>query len=291
MQEYFLLQLFSGLASGANYALLALALVIVYRATHYINLAQGEIATFCVFVAWYALQAGMPYWAAFATSLAAAFVMGCLLELVIMRRFGKSEHLTLISVLVGLLMIQHALTGAVFGYTIQTMPSPFSSIEALYFPLISAHEFGSILLCLAVIAIVFFVLRYTKIGLAMRAVADNPTSASLVGISNGVIIAFSWGLASVVGTVAGLMAAPALFLEPNIMTNILVYAFAGALLGGIDNPWGAAAGGFLIGVGENLVGGFLIGEDLKLAFALSVIILVLLFRPNGLFGRTIHTRV
>ncbi|HYF07434.1 MAG TPA: branched-chain amino acid ABC transporter permease, partial [Acetobacteraceae bacterium] len=142
-----------------------------------------------------------------------------------------------------------------------------------------------------VLALVFLFFRYTSLGLAMRAAAYNPASARLVGIRVGWMLALGWGLAAAIGAVAGMMVAPIVFLDPNMMLGILLYAFAGALLGGIDNPTGAVIGGFVVGVLENLAGAYVVGTELKLTVALAIIIGVLVLRPAGLFGRVVQSRV
>jgi branched-chain amino acid transport system permease protein len=124
----------------------------------------------------------------------------------------------------------------------------------------------------------------------MRAAAENPASSRLVGIRVGWMLALGWGFAGAIGAIAGMMIAPLVYLDPNMMAGIMLYAFAGALLGGIDNPWGAVIGGFMMGVLENVVGA-VIGTELKLTVALVLIIIVLLVRPNGLWGRKVVSRV
>ena len=140
-------------------------------------------------------------------------------------------------------------------------------------------------------ALLYVFLRFTKVGLAMRASAENPVSSRLAGIPVSLMLSLGWGLSALIGAVAGLMVAPVVFLEPNMMGGVLIYAFAAALLGGIDNPWGAVAGGLIVGVVENLAGTYLVGTELKLTLALVLIVAVLLVRPSGLFGRKLVARV
>jgi branched-chain amino acid transport system permease protein len=144
---------------------------------------------------------------------------------------------------------------------------------------------------LLVMALLYVFLRFTKVGLAMRASAENPVSSRLAGIPVSLMLSLGWGLSALIGAVAGLMVAPVVFLEPNMMGGVLIYAFAAALLGGIDNPWGAVAGGLIVGVVENLAGTYLVGTELKLTLALVLIVAVLLVRPSGLFGRKLVARV
>ena len=155
---------------------------------------------------------------------------------------------------------------------------------------VSSHELGSIGITLVVLMLVFAFFRFTPLGLAMRAAAQNPVSSRLVGVRVGWMLALGWGLAAAIGSIAGMMVAPTVFLEPNMMSGILLYAFAGALLGGIDSPGGAVLGGFIVGVLENVVGAFL-GTELKLTVALVLIVGVLVIRPSGLFGKVHITRV
>jgi branched-chain amino acid transport system permease protein len=156
---------------------------------------------------------------------------------------------------------------------------------------VSGHELGSTFVTLIVLIAVYLFFRHTKLGLAMRAAAYNPVSSRLVGIRVGWMLALGWGLAAAIGAVAGMMVAPIVFLDPNMMAGILLYAFAGALLGGIDNPLGAVVGGFAVGIIENLAGAYLVGTELKLTVALIIIVAVLTVKPSGLLGRTVLSRV
>ncbi|MCA4919872.1 MAG: branched-chain amino acid ABC transporter permease [Roseomonas sp.] len=289
--EAFLLQLAAGIATGGIYASVALAIVMIYQATHHVNFAQGEMATLSTFIALTMIQAGLPYWVAFAGTLVVSFVMGALVERLIMRPVQHAPILTHVGVYIGMLLIIGNLTGWVFGYTTKVFPSPFEGGGPMLGGLFSAHQLGSVVVTLAVLILVYLFFTKTSLGLAMRAAAYNPRSARLVGIRVDVMLALGWGLAAAIGSVAGMMVAPIVFLDPNMMLGILLYAFAGALLGGIDNPPGAVMGGFLVGVLENLAGAYIVGTDLKLTVALVIIIGVLVLKPSGLFGRVVFTRV
>ena len=289
--QAFLHQILSGLANGAIYAGIALALVMIFKATHQVNFAQGELAMFSTFVALTLIEAGVPYWVAFVLTLGFSFVAGVAIERLIMRRIQHAPALTAVIVFIGLLILFNGLAGWIFTTTNQSFPSPFDPHGWYGSTYLSPHEVGMIAVTLVVLAIVFVFFRFTRLGLAMRAAAENPQSSRLVGIRVGWMLALGWGLASVLGAVAGMMAAHRLFLEPNMMSGVILYGFAAALLGGIDNPWGAPIGGFIVGVLENLAGAYLVGTQLKLALALMVIIAVLLFKPSGLFGRTVVVRV
>jgi branched-chain amino acid transport system permease protein len=283
-------QILSGLATGGIYASLALALVMIYQATHLVNFAQGEMAMFATYLAWALIQAGLPYWGAFCITVLGAFIGGVLIERIVIRPVENAPILALVIVFIALLVIFNSLAGWIFSYTIKPFPSPFPSRSLFGNSYVSSHELGSMMITLVVLLLLFVFFRYTPLGLAMRAAAQNPESSRLVGIRVGWMLALGWGLAAAIGAVAGMMVAPTVFLEPNMMGGILLYAFAGALLGGIDSPGGAVFGGFIVGVLENIVGAY-IGTELKLTLALVVIIGVLVVRPSGLFGKVHVTRV
>ena len=289
--EALLHQIFSGLANGAIYGSIALALVMIYQATHHINFAQGEMATFSTFVAWALIQAGWPYWWTFMATLGLSFAGGMLLQRLVLRPFEKAPVLTNVIVFIGLLLIFNALSGWIFDHTLKSFPSPFAKDSTLASRYFSAHELGSVAVMLCVLLALFGFFRFTPLGLAMRGAAQNPESARLVGIRVSWMLALGWGMAAAVGAVAGMMVAPIVFLDPNMMAGILIYGFAAALLGGIGNPLGAVLGGLIVGVLENLLGAYLIGTELKLSVALLLIVATLTLRPNGLFGKTVVTRV
>jgi len=289
MQE-FLHQLLAGIATGGIYASLALALVMIYQATHLVNFAQGEMAMFATYIAWSLINAGMPYWPAFLLTVVFAFVLGVVIERVVIRPVENAPVLAVVVVFIALLVIFNSVAGWIYTYTIKDFPSPFPA-EPIFGKYITSHEGGAIGVTMVVLLLLYLFFRYTPLGLAMRAAAQNPESARLVGIRVGWMLALGWGLAAAVGSVAGVMVAPIVFLEPNMMGGVLLYAFAGALVGGIDNPGGAVFGGFLVGVLENLLGAFVIGNELKLAVALVLIIGVLVVKPSGFFGKVLVTRV
>ena len=289
--EAFLHQIFSGLANGCIYGSVALALVMIYQATHHINFAQGEMATFSTFIAWALIQSGWSYWAAFLATVAISFTAGLVLQRIILRPVEKAPVLTNVIVFIGLLLIFNALSGWIFEHTLKSFPSPFPKDSMFATKYFTAHDVGSVGVMLAVLLTLFAFFRFTPLGLAMRAAALNPDSARLVGIRVSWMLALGWGLAAAIGAVAGMMVAPVVFLDPNMMSGILLYGFAAALLGGIDNPLGAVIGGFVVGVLENLLGAYVIGTELKLTVALVLIVATLTLKPNGLFGKTVVTRV
>ncbi len=287
--EAILLQVLAGLATGSIYASLALALVMIYQATHLVNFAQGEMAMFATYIAWSLINAGMGYWPAFLLTVLIAFVLGVLIERVVIRPVENAPVLAVVVVFIGLLVILNSVAGWIFTYTIKSFPSPFPA--ALGIRYMSPHQVGALLVTLAVLALLYVFFRFTPLGLAMRAAAQNPVSSRLVGIRVGWMLALGWGLAAAVGAIAGMMVAPIVYLDPNMMAGILLYAFAAALLGGIDSPGGAVLGGLVVGVLENLLGAFVIGNELKLVVALVLIVGVLLVRPSGFFGSVQVSRV
>lgn len=289
--ESFLHQVFAGLATGGIYASLALAMVMIYQATHHVNFAQGELAMFSTYLAWGMLQAGFPYWLTFIGTIVISFICGVAIERTVIRPMQHAPVLSIVIVFIALMLIFNSLASVLFGTDIQTFPSPFASHQAWPQPYMSAHELGTLLLTLLVVVVLYGFLRFTSLGLALRAVAVNQQSSRLVGIRVGWMLALGWGLSSAIGAIAGMMVAPVVFLEPGMMVGMQVYAFAAALVGGIDNPWGAVLGGFIVGVLENLAGAYFIGTELKLTVALALIVIVLLVKPSGLLGKHAVTRV
>src|SRR6266508_2219970 len=269
-------QVVSGLASGGIYASLALAIVLIYRSTRVINFAQGEMGMFTTFIAWWLVtDVGWPYWGAFFATLAIAFVGGVLVERIVIRPVENAPVLTVVIVTIGLLI---ALNGAAFwiwGGETRSFPSAFSTraihVGGVAF---SIQDFGVIGVSLGAVLLLYLFFRFTKLGLALRAAALNPDASRLVGVRVGWMLALGWGLAAVLGAVSGMMIAPVVFLDPNMMQTVLLYALAAAILGGLDSPLGAV-----------------VGDELKLPVAFVVILAVLLVRPVGLFGRTTMRRV
>ena len=262
----------------------------IYRATDLVNFAQGEMAMFSTYIAWTLVNAGLPFWLAFLITLVVSFAGGMVIERVLIRPVENAPVLAAVVVTIGLLLIFNSVAGWIYSYTVQDFPSPFPD-RPVFGALMTTRDLGVIAVTLLMLVLLFAFFRFTSTGLAMRAAAQNPKSARLCGIPVGRMLAIGWGLAAAIGATAGIMVAPVLFLDPNMMGGVLIYAFAGALLGGITSPVGAVAGGLIVGVTENLVGTYLIASQLKLTVAFALIILVLVFRPNGLFGTAIVRRV
>lgn len=292
--ETFFQQVVSGLAAGGIYASLALALVMIYRATDVVNFAQGEMAMFSTYLAWSMINAGLPYWAAFFATLGISFVGGLLIERVVIRPVENAPILSVVIVCIGLLVIFNSVAGWIYSYVIKPFPSPFAKLPLKIGTVVfGLHDLGVIGVTLVLLVLLYLFFRYTPLGLAMRAAAQNPVSSRLVGIRVGWMLALGWGLAAVLGAVAGMLVAPVVFLDPNMMGGILIYAFASATLGGFMSPGGAVLGGFVVGVTENLAGTYIpfIGTHLKLTVALGLIVVVLLVKPSGLFGQAAVSRV
>jgi branched-chain amino acid transport system permease protein len=300
-------QVVSGIAAGGVYASLALALVLIYRAMDVANFAQGEMAMFGTFIA-YALITGdfgligtklgflqvhLPFWAAFGIAVVASFVLGVVIERVLIRPFEGAPLLTLVIVTLGLFSILNGTAGLNWGYVFKTFYSPFPSdafeVGGIF---IGKQDLGIIVVTLVVLAIVFVFFRYTKLGLAMRAAALYPEASRLLGVRTGWMLALGWGLAAAVGAVSGMMVAPVVFLDPNMMQSVLLFAFAAAVLGGIESPLGAVVGGIAIGILLAVVGTYLPGgQNLRVPFGLLLMVGVLLVRPAGLFGQVESRRV
>ncbi len=296
----FMQQVVSGLASGGIYALLALALVIIHRSTGVINFAQGEMATLSAYIAW-ALWAhhAWNFWLAVAATLVISFLGGIATHRVVIRPVERGSVLRIVIVTIGLLI-------AINGFVIwqwsgepQQLRSPFGTdVVVIGDVAVSRHDIGTILVALGVVVLLWGLFQFTKVGLALRAAAVNPEEARLVGVRVTWMLALGWGLAATLGAVAGLMTAPTVGLDPQMMQAVLIYAFAAAVLGGIDSPLGAVVGGLLLGLILNVLS-FLsqysffdwFSEELRLPMALLVILVVLLVRPQGLLGHPEVKRV
>jgi branched-chain amino acid transport system permease protein len=287
-------QLAAGIREGAIYAGLALAIVIIYRSTRVINFAQGEMATFSTFIAWSLMNRGLSFWAAFPIVLAIAFAGGVAIERTLIRPVENAPVLTIVIITLGLALLLNGLMSVIWGGAERQFHGPFSTrtIDVGGVP-ISVQDIGIVAVSIGLVVLLGLFFRFTKLGLALRAAAVNPDSSRLAGVRVSWMLALGWGIAAVLGAVAGMMIAPVVFLDPNMMQTILLYAFAAAVLGGLDSPVGAVVGGILLGVTITLLGRYVgfIGSTLKLPAALALILLLLLVRPGGLFGRVAVRRV
>ncbi|OKO83024.1 branched-chain amino acid ABC transporter permease [Bradyrhizobium sp. AS23.2] len=286
-------QILAGLATGAIYACMALAVVMIYQAINHLNFAQGEMAMFSTFIAWQLMQWGLGFWGAFALTLVISFIGGVALERLLFNPLTNAPVLVHVAGFIALFAILNSVAGLTWDFTIKQFPSPFGSTGFLGSQLISKHQAGIIGVAFAMLSLLYGFFRFTRIGLALRAAASQPESARLVGIDTRWMVALGWGMASAIGAIAGVLIAPVVFLEPNMMGGVLLYSFAAAVLGGLSSPFGSVLGGFIVGVFENLVSTYVpgVGTELKLPIALALIVTVLVIRPSGLLGRVVVKRV
>ncbi len=296
----FLQQVVAGLASGGIYALLALALVLIHRATGIINFAQGEMAMFSTYIVWtLTVNHGWPYWPAFVITLVLSFGGGLGVYQAVIRPNSRGSVLRVVIVTIGLLILLNGLVQLIWSGEVRAVESPFpSGTIDLGGVVIAWADLGTIAVSLGIVILLWLFFQFTKVGLAMRAAAVNPTEARLVGVRVPWMLGLGWGLAAVLGAVAGMLTAPSVFLDPNMMQAILIYAFAAAVLGGIDSPIGAVVGGLTLGVMLNVLSWLSqyslfdwFTEELRLPTALLIILVVLLIKPAGIFGRTEVKRV
>ncbi len=279
-----------GLAQGTVYGSLALALVLIYRATEIINFAQGEMAMATTYFA-YQLTAvwGISYWLAFALTLLFAFVFGTVVQLVFVRPVQHKSVIAVVIVTVGLFILIDGVVEWVWGADIKFMPAPFgNAVYHLGGVAIARQDIGTLAVTIVSVGVLWLLFQRTKVGLGMRAAALRPASARLVGVRVDRMLALGWGLAAVLGAIAGLMGeAYSYSLQPSFMQPILLYAFAAAVLGGLESPVGALVGGIALGIFLNLVGQYVhfVTSELRLPFAFAVLLVVLLIKPSGLFGR------
>jgi branched-chain amino acid transport system permease protein len=283
-------QVVSGLAAGGVYGALALALVLIHRATGVINFAQGEMATFSTYILWtLTTNHGVSYWPAFAITLVVSFVGAFGIHQAVIRPVERGSQVRVVIVTIGLLLLINGLMTWIWSGEVKAVKSPFpGGTFDIGGVAISYRDIGTIGVCLGAVLVLWAFFQFTKVGLALRASAVNPAEARLVGVRVTWMLGLGWGLAAALGAIAGVLTAPSTFLDPNMMQTVLIYAFAAAVLGGIDSPIGAVVGGLLIGVGLNLLGTYVdfVGSELRLPAALLVIIVVLLLKPAGLFGET-----
>ncbi len=288
----FLQQVLSGIASGSVFAILALALVMIYRSTDVLNFAQGEMALFSTFVAWTFLTT-MDFWPAFFLALVVAGAMGAALERFVLRPVEDAPVLNAVIVTLGLFTVFSGLSLTVWG----SLPKSFGPFSVFKGPpvdigpaSIGQANVGILVSAVVIMALLYLLFQRTKLGLAMRAVAQNRTASRLVGIRVGQILSIGWGLSAAVGAVAGVLVAQTSGLSLALMFNVLLFAFAAAVLGGLDSPIGAIVGGLAIGIIKNLAGTYIDpGVDVTVAFL--VIVLVLMVRPTGIFGHQVLKRV
>jgi branched-chain amino acid transport system permease protein len=295
VSSIFAQQTVAGLAQGGYFGSLALALVLIYRASGVFNFAQGEMAMFTTYIAFQLTEWGVEYWAAFFLTLGCAFVFGVLVQLVFIRPVERRSQVAVVIVTIGLFILIDGVVKWIWGSETKFMPAPFSTAgHDVGGVSISYQDIGTIVVTIGSAVLLWVLFRFTKIGLGMRAAALRPHESRLVGVRVGWMLAFGWGLAAVLGAIAGLMTEANQFtLSPTMMQSILLYAFAAAVLGGVESPAGAVVGGLVLGVLLNLLGQYVSFVTSELLFPVALIVLlgVLLVRPSGLFGRAVVRKV
>jgi branched-chain amino acid transport system permease protein len=291
--SYFVVLTLTGVAAGMIYSALALALVLIWRATRVVNFSQGAMAMATTYIALAVIQATGNYWFGFIAALAAGLVMGAVAERAIVRWVEKGPPLNAVIVTLGLLLVLEAVVPMIWGAQIRAFPAPFSIAATQVgstFIALSPFNIFTIAVVLLVMVALLVLFRFTSLGLRMRAAAFAPEIARLLGVRVGRLLTFGWSLATMAGALAGLLVAPTLLLYPNNMDAVLVYGFTAAVLGGLDSPVGALVGGLSIGLALSYIGGYF-GGDLETAGVLVILIAILMVRPQGLFVHAAERRV
>ncbi|ERM91789.1 branched-chain amino acid ABC transporter permease [Caldanaerobacter subterraneus] len=284
-------QLISGLATGGLYALTALGLVLIYKTSNVINFAQGEIAMLSTFIAYTAMMSyGMAYWEAFISAILCASILGFIIERFFIRPIQNAPVLSLLIVTLGLMMIINGIAGWAFGFETHGFPSIIKGEVRILGAVISKSNLLTLVVTLVIMGTLFYILKYTSAGIAIRATSENPVIARLMGVSINQVYSISWIIGSVLGAIAGILIAPTIFLDVNMMSSVLLKAFTAAVLGGFTSFVGPVVGGLILGVLENIASGY-ISAQLSSTFAFALIVIMLWIKPTGLIGQEIRKRV
>ncbi|HEX5225867.1 MAG TPA: branched-chain amino acid ABC transporter permease [Solirubrobacteraceae bacterium] len=283
----------NGISTGTVYAAVALALVLIWRSTRIVNFAQGGMLMFTTFIASAVINSGASYWVGFVVALLSGLVLGALVERLLIRRVAGAPPLNAVIVTLGLLILLEAVAGMIWGNTPRSFPPAFSirgydvgGTRVLFAP----NDTFIVLVVIGVAALLGALFRGTALGLRMRASAFAPEVARLLGVRVGRMLTVGWALAALVGSLAGVLVAPSVFVGPNQFDPILVFGFTAAVLGGLDSPYGAAVGGVILGLALSYVSGYE-GASLVTLAALVILLAVLMVRPGGLFSTTRERRV
>jgi branched-chain amino acid transport system permease protein len=284
----------SGLIQGSVFAAFALALVLIWRSTRIVNFAQGAMAAATSFIALSLIHGGHSYWVAFVVALACGFVLGAVVERVIVRPVEGGPELNAVIVTLGLFVAIEALIAIIAGSSFQSFPAPFGlsgfTIGGSTFGLSPNNVFVLIAVLVTMLLLVGL-FRYTRVGLAMRASAFGQEVARLLGVRVGRMLTLGWGLAAVVGSLSGLLIAGGTLVSPGYMDSLIVFGFVAAVLGGLDSPVGAIVGGLILGLALTYVSGYVPrGSGLVSLAALIILMVVLLVRPGGLFSSSTARR-
>jgi branched-chain amino acid transport system permease protein len=283
----------NGIANGAIYAAVALSLVMVWRATRILNFAQAGMLMFTTFVAWAAIDAGASYWIGFVVALLAGLVLGALVERIVIRPVEGAPPLNAVIVTLGLLVLLQAAAGMIWGNDPHSFPPAFS-IQGYkvggHTLLFSPADLFTVVVVALLLGGLVLLFRRTDLGLRMRASAFSPEVARLLGVRVGMMFTVGWALASCAASLAGLLVAPAVFVAPNNFDAVLVFGFTAAVLGGLESPPGAVAGGLIVGLALSYVSGYA-GASVVTLGALVILVAVLMVRPEGLFAQARMRRV
>jgi branched-chain amino acid transport system permease protein len=292
--QYFINVTLSGLTEGMVYAAFALALVLIWRSTRIVNFAQGSMAAATTFIALALIQAGQSYWVALVVALVSGFVLGAVIERVVIRPVEGGPELNAVIVALGLFVAIQAGIAIIFGSSFQSFPTPFGlegfqvGDNRIALTPTSVYVIGSVLVVMALLVVLF---RFTRVGLAMRASAFGQEVARLLGVKVGRMLTLGWALAAVVGSLAGLLIAGGEFVYPAYMDSLIVFGFVAAILGGLDSPVGAIVGGLVLGLALSYVSGYIErGSALVNVAALVILMVVLLVRPGGIFASSTARR-
>jgi branched-chain amino acid transport system permease protein len=283
----------NGISNGAIYAAVALSLVLIWRATRILNFAQAGMLMVTTFIAWTVIDHGASYWVGFVVALVSGLVLGALIERTIIRQVEGAPPLNAVIVALGLLVLLQAGAGMIWGNTPRSFPPAFS-IKGYEIGgrvvLFSPTDLFTVLVVVAVMGALVLLFSRTSLGLRMRAAAFEPEVARLLGVRVADMFTVGWALASLVGSLAGVLVAPSVFVAPNTFDAILVFGFTAAVIGGLESPLGAMVGGGLLGLALSYVSGYAGSETVTLG-ALVILVATLMLRPNGLFTRTGERRV
>jgi branched-chain amino acid transport system permease protein len=281
-----------GLVQGFIYAAFALALVLIWRSTRIVNFAQGSMAAATAFIALALIHGGQSYWVALLVALVSGFVLGGLIERVIVRPVERGPELNPVIVTLGLFIAIEALIAMIGGSSFQSFPAPFG-LQGLKVGgsriALTPNDIYTIVAVLIVMVLLIGLFRFTRVGLAMRASAFGQEVARLLGVRVGRMLTLGWALAAVVGSLSGMLIASGGLVSPYYMESVIVFGFVAAVLGGLDSPIGAVVGGLLLGLLLSYVSGYLSSSLVSLA-ALVILMIVLLVRPSGLFSSSVQRR-
>ena len=283
----------TGIVAGSIYALVALAMSLTYKSSEVANFAQGEMAMFSTYIAFVMLASfHLPFWAAFIGSLLFAFLLGLFLHFAVIRQAKDPNVLNLLIITLGFQVFLYGLAGWKWGSEQRVLKFPISQTETVEFAglTVSQLNLATILIAIVLMVLVYVLLRFTKLGLAIKATQQNQTAAKINGIPTNLIVAVTFGISSVIGAVAGVLMAPVTTLDPNMMIEPMLKGFAAAVLGGFNNLAGVVAGAFILGIVENLFG-FYVSTEFKSIVAFLIIVIVLYFKPSGLFGTNFTRKV